>query len=310
MATMPTPALRRAFGGVANCFDTLSPAKISTGRFAKGMQTPIELYYANDPDAPGMSGFAEAYARVIRDCGGQFALRTEVVELALDEHGRVSSLVLQDDISRLTTVDTTNAVFARLPDQLTQLVGPERLGSFADDAAALRQYDNDIALDVRLLSRPPLRRHDGQPEEFIGWSRILRGEQREYGGGWWFPSMTSPALAPKGKVLMEIGHASGRHELRPFHDAAEGRAVLDSVIEYLAEFYVDLDELTETSVMAIRHPPNLDSWKFGIAPRLPLRVPGVKGLYHVSAAADVDGVVQDIDANAAMQVADLILAAT
>jgi phytoene dehydrogenase-like protein len=308
MSKLPSAELRRAFEGIANCFDTLPPEQISTGWFAKGMQTPIELFYANDPEAPGMSGFAEAYGRVIRGCGGRFALGTEVLEIGFDEHLRVTGLVLRDDLSRVTSVETNTVVFARLPDQLTSLVGRERLGSFADDAASLRRYDNDIALDVRVLSRPPLRRHDARPEDFVGWSRVLRGAERDYGGGWWFPSMTSPGLVSEGKVLMEIGHSSGRHGLRPFHDAAEARSVLDSVLEYLRDFYVDLDEVTEQSVMAIRQPPSLDSWKFGMAPRLPLRVPGVDGLYHVSAAADVDGVVQDIDANAAMQVADLILA--
>jgi hypothetical protein len=236
-----------------------------------------------------------------------FALSTEVLELRVDERGRVTGVVLQDELSRVTTVDTDVVVFARLPDQLTPLVGRDRLGSFADDADALRRFDNDIALDVRLLSRLPVRRHDGQPEDFAGWSRVLRGVERDYGGGWWFPSMTSPGLAPDGKAILEIGHSSGRRELRPFHDAAEARAVLDSVLDYLRAFYVDLDEITESSVMVIRQPPSLDSWKFGMAPRLPLRVPGVEGLFHVSAAAAVDGVVQDIDANAAMQVADVIL---
>jgi len=310
MGDLPTVALRDAFAAVANCFDTLPVEQISTGWFAKGMQTPIELYYADDPDAPGMSGFAEAYGRVIRECGGELALGTEVLELTLDEWGAVTGVVLQDDLSRITTVRSRTVVFARLPDQLIPLLGRDRLGAFADDATALRRFDNDVALDVRVLSRLPVRRDDGQPEDFRGWSRILRGADREYGGGWWFPSMTSPGLAPDGKVVMEIGHSSGRRELRPFRDAAEARGVLDTVIDHLRAFYVDLDEVTETSVMVVRQPPSLDSWKFGMAPRLPLRVPGVDGVFHVSAAADVDGVVQDIDANAAMQVADLILGAT
>jgi phytoene dehydrogenase-like protein len=305
LAELPTAELRDAFAGVAHCFDTLPPEQISTGWFAKGMQTPIELYYADDPLAPGMSGFAEAYGRVIRSCRGEFALSTEVVELRLD-HGRVRGVVLQDAVSRVTSVDTDRVVFARLPDQLADLVGHDRLGSFAGAAAGLRRYDSDIGIEVRLLSRLPVRRHDGEPEDYRGWCRILRGYEREYGGGWWFPSMVSSGLAPSGKAVLEIGHSSGRNGLRPFHDAAEARASLDSVLAHLRDFYVDLDEVTESAAFFVHRPPNLDSWKFAMAPRLPLRVPGVEGLYHVSAAADVDGVVQDIDANAAMQVADLI----
>jgi hypothetical protein len=145
-------------------------------------------------------------------------------------------------------------------------------------------------------------------EDYPGWCRILRGAERDYGGGWWFPSLSSPGLAPPGKAVLEIGHSSGYRELRTYRDTGEAQATLDRVRSYLSEYYADLDEVTESRQFFLHRPPNLDSWKFAIAPRLPIVVPGVKGLYHVSAAADVEGVVQDIDANAAMQVADLILA--
>jgi phytoene dehydrogenase-like protein len=310
LKALPSPELRAAFERVAHIFDTLPAEQISTGRFAKGMQTPIELYYADDPEVPGMSGFTEAYARVVRDCGGVLALGHDVAELVLDDD-QIAGVVLQNQVSRVTTVRTSRVVFAGLPYQLESLVSPDRLGDrFVDDARALCRFQSDIALEVSLLSRLPRRRSDGAVEDYAGWCRILRGAGRDYGGGWWFPSMSSPGLAPPGKAVIEIGQSSGYHELRTYRDTGEARANLDRIRSYLGEFYADLDEVTESRQLFVHRPPNLDSWKFAIAPRLPLVVPGVNGLYHVSAAADVEGAVQDIDANAAMQVADLILGET
>ena len=152
----------------------------------------------------------------------------------------------------------------------------------------------------------PTRRSDGQIDDYPSWNRILKESTRLYGGGWWFPSLTSRALAP-GREVLEVGHMSPG--LRPYSTVAEARGAVATVWEYLREFYLDLDDLVETKGFFIHRAPNNDEWRFAIAPRLPIVVPGVSGLFHVSAAADVTGVCHDIDANAAMQVVDLILPA-
>src|SRR5262249_6472905 len=147
--TLPSDDLRAAFTRVANVFDSLPPEAISTGRFARGMQTPLEIYYADDPTAPGMSGFTEPYARVIQACGGELLLGQRAVEL-LVEADRVTGVVLQDDAARVTVLGADAVVFAGVPHLLVTLLGPERADpAFARDAAALRAFENDIALEVR-----------------------------------------------------------------------------------------------------------------------------------------------------------------
>jgi len=306
---IPSPELRDAFTRLAHVFDTLALDVISTGRFAQSMQTPIEHYYFNDPDAPGMAAVPAAYERAIVEHGGEVALGREIYEILTDDHGAVTGVALQDDLSEVTTVECDAAVYAQLPHRLRHVLGRrEPVGTFTRDAEILQQYVYDVGLLECVLTRLPTRRSDGEVEDYPGWCRILRGLNRDYGGGWWFPSTLCPALAPTGKAVLEIGHSSGVDGVRPFLDLAEARSRVESVFDYLREFYVDIDDLVEHRSFFIHRPPNLDSWRFANAPRLPIVVPGFDGLFHVSSAANVTGVVQDIDANAAMQVADLILA--
>jgi len=301
---LPTAELRDGFVNLANIFSSLPPEQISAGRFAQSLATPIEIYYPNDPTAPGMSGITEPYVRVVRACGGQFAMGQKVVEINFDGR-RVTGLTMQDGVSRIRTVHASSVVFAQLPDGLERIVDRTWLGdAFVSGARQLRGYDCDIAMEINVLARMPTRRHDGQIDDYPSWNRILKDTKRLYGGGWWFPSLTSRAMAPN-KELLEIGYMSPR--LRPYSDVAEARSAVATVWETLREFYVDLDDVVETSGFFIHRAPNNDEWRFAIAPRLPIVVPGVTGLFHVSAAADVRGVVHDIDANAAMLVADQIL---
>ena len=296
--------LHDGFVNLANIFSALPPEQISAGRFAKSLGTPIEIYYPNDPTAPGISGITEPYARAVRACGGQFALGQKVIEIHTDG-GRVTGLTMQDGVSRIRTINASAIVFAQLPDGLETVVDRALLGeAFVDGARRLRENDCDIAVEVNVLTRMPTRRSDGQRDDYPSWNRILKESKRLYGGGWWFPSLTSRSLAP-GKEVLEIGHMSPG--LRPYFSVAGARSTIASVWEYLREFYVDLDDLVENQGFFIHHAPNCDEWRFAIAPRLPIVVPGIAGLFHVSAAADVPGVVHDIDANAAMQVVDLIL---
>jgi hypothetical protein len=296
--------VRNGFVNLANVFSALPPEEISVGRFARSIATPIEIYYPNDPAAPGMSGVTEPYARVVRACGGQFAMGQRVIEIHSDGR-RVTGLTMQDGASRIRAVQASTVVFAQLPDGLEGLVDPTWLGDeFVTGARRLREHDCDIALEVSVLTGMPTRRGDGQIDDYPSWNRILKESTRVYGGGWWFPSLTSRALAP-GREVLEVGHMSPG--LRPYSTVAEARGAVATVWEYLREFYLDLDDLVETKGFFIHRAPNNDEWRFAIAPRLPIVVPGVSGLFHVSAAADVTGVCHDIDANAAMQVVDLIL---
>src|SRR5258706_436786 len=47
------------------------------------------------------------------------------------------------------------------------------------------------------------RKRDGVLEDWIGWNRLLVGDDRTYGGGWFIPSLASKRSAPEGKHLLE-----------------------------------------------------------------------------------------------------------
>jgi hypothetical protein len=305
LAKLSSEPLRKGFVNFANVFAAPSPEETSLGRFAKSLSTPIEIYYPDDETAPGMSGVTEPFARVVRECGGTIALGQNPVEFNFDGR-QIKALSLQDTVSRVRTVSAPIVIFAQLPDGLCRLIDEDWLGpDFVRDTANLREHDCDIAVQVTMLRHMPLRRADSEIEDYPSWNRILRGPTRSYGGGWWFPSLTSRQLSPGGATL-EVGYMSP--DSRPYANVESARSVIRGVWEYLREFYIGLDELVENQGLFIHHAPNNDEWRLALAPRLPIIVPGVEGVFHVSAAADVDGVIHDIDANAALLVADHVLA--
>ena len=69
---------------------------------------------------------------------------------------------------------------------------------------------------------------------------------------------------------------------------------------------LDLDEIIEwTSHQWLKVWPTASCWRS--TPRSPLHIPGLNGLYFVGSTVEVDGLYQDIEANSALQSAELIL---
>jgi len=78
------------------------------------------------------------------------------------------------------------------------------------------------------------------------------------------------------------------------------------VHEYIRQYYSDLDEITEwTSYQWYKIWPTASYWK--PTPKSPLQLDGLEGFYFVGQTTEVDGSYQDVEANAALQVTDLIL---
>ena len=85
------------------------------------------------------------------------------------------------------------------------------------------------------------------------------------------------------------------------------RTGVAEVIRYARRYYVDLEEKTEWSEIQLRDKPAAITWLFSANERVPVRSP-IEGLYFASSTSEAPGYDQQMEANAALAVCDLILA--
>ncbi len=179
-----------------------------------------------------------------------------------------------------------------------------------ENARKLEQYNGDEMCINMGLSRLPMVRATGRPETYVGFNRILRGPERVYGSGWWINSQTSKKQAPKGKHLFATGWGTagpGCQGFEPFRTFQEAKAKVDTILDYARRYYKNLDDVTEWMTYNLVKAPTTIGFLWKPILRIPLQVPDIRGLYLVGATAEVEGCYQDIQANSALQVTDLIL---
>jgi phytoene dehydrogenase-like protein len=310
LPTLEDEPIREAFNRIATILYSLPAGDTCVGRFIEFVRNPWELYYANDPEVGGMQGFMEPYARVIRSYGSEIRLGVKPLEIIVEDYA-VKGVVVQEKSSFTQELYAPRLIYNHLVFYLFDIIDEDYFPKgFVNDALKLKEYNGDIAVYNAVLSRLPTRRADKKTEDYIGWNRILRGPQRTYGGGWWFPSMASERVAPPGKHLLEVGYGTSGirakgHE--PFKSFEEAKEKLDIVLTYIREFYLDLDQIIEWSAYFLNKAPTINNWMWTGLKRVPLKAPTIKGLYFVGTSVEALGAIQDIDANAAMQVADLII---
>jgi len=310
LPTLAEPALQDAFTRVATILYSLPASDTSLGRFIEFVKNPWEIYYANDPEVGGMQGIMEPYARLIRKNQGEIRLGVKPLEILVKDYA-VEGLVIQEESSYTEELSAPIIIYNHLVFYLFEILPedyfPQR---FVRDAMGLKDYNGDVAIYSAILSRLPTRRADRKVEDYVGWNRILQGPQCSYGGGWWFPSMASDKVAPPGKHLLEVGYGTSGIQAKghqPFKSFQEAKEKLDTILTYLKEFYLDLDQLIEWSGYFINKAPTINNWMWSGQRRVPLRAPTLKGLYFVGTSVEVPGAIQDIDANSALQVAELVL---
>ncbi|BBZ14803.1 hypothetical protein MBRA_49980 (plasmid) [Mycobacterium branderi] len=140
------------------------------------------------------------------------------------------------------------------------------------------------------------------------WQRIFRGraDVKHAYGGWFFTSAFSRNSAPPGKHLLtfwlETFSESGKPGWRSWADA---RADLDVAIDYLHQYYADLDECVEWSRYQYKTPPSWLSWYLKPAYRHPVKVSTIDGFYVASATAETKGSFLDIECAVGLEAAEL-----
>jgi phytoene dehydrogenase-like protein len=147
----------------------------------------------------------------------------------------------------------------------------------------------------------PRLRETGEPDDFPGWTRLLTGPERGFGGGLLWSSLHSPRNAPPGRHVLQAMRLSPQADLA---DAGRVERILGDFRAMLDEIYLD----AEDRLLWTRTWTTSDGSEYMVSatPRPPVRAPGVGGLYLVGETTDVPAVQMDAAALSALRAAEMI----
>ena len=263
----------------------------------------------NDHEVGAMQGVIQPWYRRLKELGADFYLGWKPVEITSDNE-EVTGVVAVNDGS-LVKVFKAPIVIVDWPGwHMTDLV-EERLlpRAFMAAARATQDYGCETASWWAGLTRLPKIRKTGMVEDLSSpWERILFGNSliKRFRGGFFFPSAFSPKSAPPGKHLLcaeavARSNQPGR-EWRRWEDA---KCEIDKIVDYLHDYYEDLDGCIEWSSYQNTTPPSISSWYTKPIYRHPVKIETIDGLYVASASAEGDGSWIDIEACSALMAVKL-----
>ena len=258
----------------------------------------------NDREVGAMQGVIQPWYRRLKELGADFYLGWKPIEINV-ENGEVTGVVAVDGGSLVRTFKAPIVIVDWPGWHLPELV-EERLLPRAFMAAAreTENYGCETASWWGGLTRLPTIRKTGKVEDLSSpWERVLFGNSalKRFRGGFFYPSAFSPRSAPPERHLL-CAEAVGRGN-QPGHkwrNWSEAKKAIDSIVDYLHDYYSDLEEVTEWSSYQYTTPPSISTWYTRPVLRHPVKVDSIDGLYMASASAEGDGSWIDIEACTAL----------
>ncbi len=226
------------------------------------------------------------------------------------DNDEVTGIVAVNDGS-LVKIFKSPIVIVDWPGWLMTDLIDERLlpRAFMTAARATEEYATESASWWAGLTRLPTIRSTGKMEDLSSpWERLLygKGSIKRFRGGFFYPSAFSPRSAPPGKHLLCVEAVGrGNQPGRQWRTWAEAKAVVDSMVGYLHEYYRDLEPCTEWSAYQNTTPPSISTWYTKPVLRHPVKIESIDGLYMASASAEGDGSWIDIEACSALLAVEL-----
>lgn len=179
-------------------------------------------------------------------------------------------------------------------------IAPENLfpDRFVADAERFRAVGGTVNSAFAFRALPRLRETGGE-DVFPGWTRLLVGPGRGFGGGMLWTTRHSPHNAPPGAHVLQAMRLSPRADLA---DHRRVEAISRAFRAMLDEIYLDVDDVLLWS----RSWTTRDGSEYLVcsARRPPVRAPSVEGLYFVGETTDVPAVQMDAAALSALRCAD------
>ncbi len=147
----------------------------------------------------------------------------------------------------------------------------------------------------------PRLRETGEVDDFPGWTRLLMGPEREFGGGMVWTTLHSPENAPSGIHVLQAMRLSPRREVEDPERVAAVHASFERIVR---EVYLEVDERLLWCKQWTT--PDSSEYLISSAKRPQIAVPDVAGLFLVGETTDVPAVQMDAAALSAMRCAELI----
>jgi phytoene dehydrogenase-like protein len=299
------PEVAQAFRRNVMLFGTYAPADASMAeciglrrRPSGGPRPRPEVAGANA--GGGVRALPQAIHAAFEAAGGELRLRHTVDQIVV-EGGAVRGVLLHDASPFQQRVDAPVVVSSIPIERLFAVLAPTHFPpDFVANAARFAVVGGTISAAFAFDGLPRLRA-TGEEDAFPGWTRLLIGPAREFGGGFLWATLHSPHNAPAGKHVLQAMRLSPHQDLA---DAARVRSVHDAFRAMLDEIYLDV----EPKLLWERRWINRDGSEYMItaAPRPPLEPPGVDGLYLVGESTEGGAVQMDNAALSAVRAADLI----
>ena len=300
------PAVAEAFRRNVMIFGTYDPDAASMGeciglRRRRGDQPPARPECPGPNPGGGVRALPLALGAAMREAGVDLRLGHAVEQIAV-ESGQATAVYARGQ-SPFRHRFEAPVIVSNLPVwQLFDLVSPEHFPTaFVDSAQRFRVVGGTVNAAFAFRALPRLRQ-TGEPDDFPGWTRLLIGAEHGFGGGMVWTTQHSPANAPAGNHLLQA------MRLSPHADVADERrvaAITGAFRGLVDEIYLDAAE----KLLWERTWVTRDGSEYLIcaAPRSPIRLPGVSGLYTVGESTDVGAVQMDAAALSALRCAEIVM---
>jgi phytoene dehydrogenase-like protein len=301
----PEPEVADAFRRTLMLFGSLAPGEASIGEFARligrrGEGGPAKPQVCGANRSGGVGALVASLEAACRAAGVDVRLGAPVAQLLVTDGGATGVRYCREPQS-LAAIEAKSIVCNVPAWTLFDLV-PERHfpADFVRSARHYGRVGESVNLAIAFRGLPTLRA-TGTPDVFRGWSRLLVGPQRAFGGGMMWTTLEAPQNAPAGHHLL---HATRHVPRGTVHDAATVDEMMGQTLALLREIYVDFDACARW----VRRWVTRDSTEYMISavPRPPLLAPGVRGLYLVGETVAAGAVQMDNAARAALEVAERI----
>ncbi|MBM4267960.1 MAG: NAD(P)/FAD-dependent oxidoreductase [Deltaproteobacteria bacterium] len=299
------PEVAEAFLRNVMMFGTYAPASASMAECIRlHRRTPGERRGRPECAGANAEGGVRAIVSSLREAaeaaGVEIRLGSRVEQILLAA-GRARGVAVRD--ARATPVRIeADAVVANVPIwELLSIASADVFPpALAESARSWRAVGGVVAAAFAFDGLPRLR-ETGEPDRFLGWTRLLTGPDASFGGGFLWSSHHSPRNAPEGKHVLQAMRLTAHEETADPRRALE---ILASFTAMLDEIFLDARHRRLWQRSWVTHDGT--EYLVGAGPRPPVRIPGVDGLYLVGETTDVPAIQMDAAALSALQCAETI----
>jgi phytoene dehydrogenase-like protein len=287
-------------------FGTYDAGNASIGELARLLQRNRAGGAPPRPESCGANGIGgvralvEALRTTLERNGAELRPMMSVDQIIV-RHGRAAGVLAHGTLPVQESF-AADAVVSNLPIwTLFEIVSPRHFPeSFVANARHYAKVGGTVGVAYAFRDLPVLRA-TGEPDRFLGWTRLLVGAERTFGGGLFWTSHHSPRNAPPGKHLLQGMRLVPQATLGDQEDVDRIVADFDGLVR---EIYRDVGR----TLMWRHRWVTRDGTEYMISavPRPDVRAPSVANLYFVGETINLPSIQMDAAAHSAIECVRLI----